>query len=91
MTAIMISKWVADGIVKHGIYDLLIDLGGHPYIDSKAEYEANDTSTTTLDLCQMDLEVIDVNDLNTISELKDKLKKLGEYQCIFFNKHIYMF
>lgn len=80
MTAIMISKWVADGIIKHGIYDLLIDLGGHPYLDSKTEYdEANITFTTTLDLCQKDLEVIDVNDLNTIGELKDKLKKLGEY------------
>ncbi|RIA80878.1 chloride channel [Glomus cerebriforme] len=78
MTAIMISKWVSDGIVKHGIYDLLIDLGGHPYLDSKAEYdEATSTLTTTLELCQKDLEVIDVNDLNTIGELKAKLKKLA--------------
>ncbi|CAG8712094.1 uncharacterized protein OCT59_010038 [Rhizophagus irregularis] len=78
MTAIMISKWVADGIIKHGIYDLLIDLGGHPYLDSKTEYDgANTTFTTTLDLCQRDLEVIDVNDLNTIGELKNKLKKLS--------------
>lgn len=84
MTAIMISKWVADGIIKHGIYDLLIDLGGHPYLDSKTEYDgANTTFTTTLDLCQRDLEVIDVNDLNTIGELKNKLKKLCEYNVFF--------
>lgn len=80
MTSIMISKWVADGIIKHGIYDLLIDIGGYPYLDSKTEYDgANMTFITTLDLCQRDLEVIDVNDLNTIGELKDKLKKLCEY------------
>ncbi|CAG8515755.1 4879_t:CDS:2, partial [Dentiscutata heterogama] len=36
MTAIMIAKWVADGIVKHGIYDLLIALNDHPFLDSKA-------------------------------------------------------
>ncbi|CAG8662407.1 9063_t:CDS:10 [Gigaspora margarita] len=74
MTAIMIAKWVADGIVKHGIYDLLITLNDHPFLDSKAEYI---TTATTLDLCQNDTEVIDVNSRNTINDLKIKLKRLS--------------
>ncbi|CAG8546478.1 15064_t:CDS:10 [Funneliformis mosseae] len=75
MTAIIISKWVADGIVKHGIYELLIDLVGHPFLNSNEEYVE---ATTTLELCQRDLEVIDVKDPNTIGELKVKLKVLGK-------------
>ncbi|CAG8511417.1 1253_t:CDS:10 [Cetraspora pellucida] len=69
MFAIMIAKWVADGIVKHGIYDLLIILNDHPFLDSKAEYI---TTAATLDLCQRDAEVIDINDRNTISDLKTR-------------------
>ncbi|CAG8801324.1 24135_t:CDS:2, partial [Gigaspora rosea] len=74
MTAIMISKWVADGIVKHGIYDLLITLNDHPFLDSKAEYI---TTATTLELCEIDTEVIDINSRNTINDLKTKLKRLS--------------
>ncbi|CAG8445792.1 5586_t:CDS:10 [Diversispora eburnea] len=74
MTAIMISKWVADGLVKHGIYDLLVDLNEHPYLDSNAEYV---TTKSTLEICQTNLEVIDVNEANTIGELKEKLERLG--------------
>ncbi|CAG8445238.1 7375_t:CDS:2 [Acaulospora colombiana] len=73
MTAIMISKWVADGIVKHGIYDLLIELNEHPYLDSKVEYV---TTKSTVELCQRNLEVIEVNEPNTIGELKAKLDRL---------------
>src|SRR6266542_548049 len=79
MTAIIISKWVADGIVKDGIYDLLIDVSGNPFLSSKVEYV---NATTTLELCQRDLEVINVNDSNTVGELKAKLKKLGKYNFI---------
>ncbi|CAJ0764270.1 21221_t:CDS:10, partial [Entrophospora sp. SA101] len=64
MTSIMISKWVADGFVHHGIYNLLIDLNEHPFLDANAEYIQ---ATNTFDLTQKDLEVIDVNDLNTVA------------------------
>ncbi|RHZ54295.1 hypothetical protein Glove_428g54 [Diversispora epigaea] len=74
MTAIMISKWVADGLVKHGIYDLLVELNEHPYLDSKAEYV---TTKSTFEICQTDMEVIDVNEPNTIGELKEKLERLA--------------
>ncbi|CAG8699206.1 15569_t:CDS:2 [Racocetra fulgida] len=75
MTAIMIAKWVADGIVKHGLYDLLISLNDHPFLDSKAEYI---TTASTMDLCQRDTEVIDINQRNTIFDLKTKLNKLND-------------
>lgn len=68
----MISKWVADGLVKHGIYDLLIELNDHPYLDSKVEYF---TTKSTPYICQT-VEVIDVNEPNTIGELKEKLERL---------------
>nr|CAG8467343.1 7678_t:CDS:10 [Entrophospora candida] len=74
MTSIMISKWVADGFVHHGIYNLLIDLNEHPFLDANAEYIQ---ATNTFDLIQKDLEIIDVNDLNTVGELKAKLKNLS--------------
>lgn len=38
MVAVMISKWVADAIVKDGIYDAHISLNGFPFMDSKEEY-----------------------------------------------------
>ena len=73
MIAIMISKWVADGFVRHGIYNLLIDLNRHPFLDANTEYVK---TTNTLDLAQKDLEVIDVNELITVGELRTKLENL---------------
>ncbi|CAI2192562.1 415_t:CDS:2, partial [Funneliformis geosporum] len=50
-------------------------LVGHPFLSSKVEYVE---ATTTLELCQRDLEVIDVKDSNTVGELKLKLNVLGK-------------
>ncbi|CAG8759355.1 13559_t:CDS:1, partial [Acaulospora colombiana] len=55
MTAMMISKWVADGIEKHRISDLLIKLNKHLiYLDSKVEYV---TTKSTVELYQRNLRI----------------------------------
>ncbi|GFZ49454.1 Probable chloride channel protein UM03490-D [Saitozyma sp. JCM 24511] len=38
MLSVLVAKTVADGLEKKGIYDLVIDLNGLPYLDSKHEH-----------------------------------------------------
>ncbi|KAI8805553.1 clc channel, partial [Cladochytrium replicatum] len=38
MLAIMISKWLADFLCRASIYEKMIGLNGHPYLDQKREY-----------------------------------------------------
>lgn len=37
MTAVMVSKWVGDALMKEGIYDAHIRLNGYPFLDNKEE------------------------------------------------------
>jgi chloride channel 3/4/5 len=48
MVAILVSKWVSEAIEKQGIYDLVISLNNHPYLDSKRSYLF---TSTFADLC----------------------------------------
>lgn len=63
MVSILVSKWVSEAIQKHGIYDLVINLHNHPYLNSK---ESHVFTSTFADLCtphSMDSRnVIDVTD-----------------------------
>ncbi|ORY85584.1 chloride channel [Protomyces lactucae-debilis] len=38
MLAILVAKWVAESIQPQGIYDLLIELNDHPYLDAKSHH-----------------------------------------------------
>jgi len=61
MVAILVSKWVSEAIEKQGIYDLVIELNNHPYLDSKRSHVF---TSTFADLCTLqsedDRNVIDV-------------------------------
>ena len=61
MVAILVSKWVSEAIEKQGIYDLVIELNNHPYLDSKRSHVF---TSTFADLCtaqsEDDRNVIDV-------------------------------
>lgn len=48
MLSILISKWVSEAISPKGIYDLVINLNQHPYLDSKKRYIF---TSTFADLC----------------------------------------
>jgi len=48
MVSILVSKWVSEGIQKYGIYDLVINLHNHPYLNSK---ETHLFISTFADLC----------------------------------------
>lgn len=78
MVAIMISKWVADGFSKLSIYDIMINHNGHPYLNAKLEY-IRDGNTN--DVMERGLELINVEEENTVAELTSKLEKLG--WCFF--------
>ena len=47
MISIMVAKWIADAFSK-GIYDLLIDLNDHPYLDAKDNHHFGDAILSDL-------------------------------------------
>ncbi|GAU98531.1 hypothetical protein RvY_09664 [Ramazzottius varieornatus] len=38
MAAVMTSKWVGDILMKEGIYELLINMNGYPFLDNKLDF-----------------------------------------------------
>jgi chloride channel 3/4/5 len=50
MLAILVSKCVSEFIEEQGIYDLVINLNNHPYLDSKRSYLF---TSTFADLCTL--------------------------------------
>jgi len=61
MVSILVSKWVSEAVEKQGIYDLVIELNNHPYLDSKTSHLF---TSTFADLCtpqsQDERNVIDI-------------------------------
>jgi len=39
MLAVMMAKWVGDGLCKNGIFEALIELNDYPFLDNKEEFE----------------------------------------------------
>lgn len=74
MIAIMISKWVADGFSKQSIYDHMIALNGHPYLSAKSEFIR---VGRTQEVMERGLEVIDIEEENTVADLTAKLQKMA--------------
>ncbi|KAL1922632.1 uncharacterized protein VTP21DRAFT_10171 [Calcarisporiella thermophila] len=73
MIAVMIAKWVSDALSPHGIYDELIELNGLPYLDNKHEHIHH---KSTIDIVETFVETIDVNEPNTVSQLRTKLARM---------------
>ena len=83
MVSILVSKWVSEAIETQGIYDLVMKLNDHPYLDSKQSYIF---TSALADLCTPQSEdernVIDVTDGKDIASevLRGKvewLKRIG--------------
>ncbi|KAI8344822.1 chloride channel [Chlamydoabsidia padenii] len=69
MISVMMAKWVADALFVEGIYDLLIDMKGLPYLEARKEYIH---TLTILELTEY-LSTIDVDHPVTVGNLKTKL------------------
>uniref|UniRef100_V5EIJ2 Chloride channel protein n=2 Tax=Kalmanozyma brasiliensis (strain GHG001) TaxID=1365824 RepID=V5EIJ2_KALBG len=75
MLAILVAKTIADALEHKGIYDLVIDFSGLPYLDSKAEYIWNGVDVT--DAMETEVEVISLDVDNTVQSLGEKLDRLA--------------
>jgi len=85
MVSILVAKWVSEAIQKHGIYDLVINLHHHPYLNSK---ESHIFTSTFADLCTPrstdSRNVIDITDgkgltAGTLRKRLAWLKGIGSY------------
>ncbi|GJJ06281.1 hypothetical protein Clacol_000472 [Clathrus columnatus] len=72
VVGILISKTVADALQPKGIYDLCIELAQLPYLDNKLEYYWDDLQAA--DIAIRDVEVIYIDEVNTVTSLRDKLQ-----------------
>ncbi|KAK9717300.1 hypothetical protein K7432_006318 [Basidiobolus ranarum] len=73
MIANLIAKWTGDLFSEESIYEGLIEQNGHPYLDSKKEYIH---LGRTGEITEYHLDIISVNEPNTISMLKKKIKRM---------------
>ncbi|CAO3617171.1 unnamed protein product [Cunninghamella echinulata] len=69
MIAVMVAKWISDAIFIEGIYDLLIDMKGLPYLEARKEYVH---TMTVLELTEY-LSTINLDQPITVGILKHKL------------------
>ncbi|KDN52336.1 hypothetical protein K437DRAFT_289989 [Tilletiaria anomala UBC 951] len=75
MLSILIARTIADALEHKGIYDLVIDFSGLPYLDAKAEYIWSNVSVS--DAMDTNVEVIRLDQDNTVSTLERKLARLA--------------
>jgi len=74
MVAIMISKWVADAFCRTHIFDYMIQVNGHPYLNAKKEFLR---VGNTAEVMERGLDTIDVDENNTVLDLQQKLQKMA--------------
>ncbi|KAF8893807.1 voltage-gated chloride channel [Infundibulicybe gibba] len=74
MLSVLVAKTVADALEPKGIYDLVIDLSQLPYLDAKHEYLWG--SLQINDVTARDVEVIKLDQKNTVKSLRDQLLTL---------------
>lgn len=77
MVCILSAKWAADAIQPKGIYDLIIDLNDHPYLDAKENHTFGHSKLTDLLPPQVTLSntSVDISDSALVksSELRSKM------------------
>jgi chloride channel 3/4/5 len=69
-----VSKWVADAMYKEGVYDLLIEMKGYPFLESKKDY----VHTMTIDQLTESLSTIDIDEPITVDQLRYKLSIVSD-------------
>jgi chloride channel 3/4/5 len=75
MLSVLVARTIADGLEHKGIYDLVLEFSGLPYLDAKEEHTWQGVSI--VDALDTDVEVIDVDEGNTVASLREKLEHLA--------------
>lgn len=75
MLSVLVAKTIADALEHKGIYDLVIDFSGLPYLDGKAEYiwegvHVPDAMDTSIELIWLEKD-------NTVASLRQKVARLA--------------
>ncbi|KAJ3504402.1 hypothetical protein NLJ89_g7954 [Agrocybe chaxingu] len=74
MLSVLVAKTIADALEPKGIYDLVIELNQLPYLDTKHEYLWGNLQMN--DVVAKDVEVIRLDEINTVKSLRAKLDTL---------------
>lgn len=75
MLSVLVARTVADGLEHKGIYDLVIEFSGMPYLDAKEEHTWQGVSI--IDAVDTGVEVISLDEQNTVQSLRQKLERLA--------------
>lgn len=73
--SVLVARTIADGLEHKGIYDLVMDFSGLPYLDAKEEHTWQGVSI--IDAVDTGIEVISLDEQNTVQSLKEKLERLA--------------
>lgn len=75
MLALLVAKTIADALEHKGIYDLVIEFSGLPFLDNKIDYTWDGVSVQ--DAMDTGIELIYAEHENTIQNLRSKLERLA--------------
>lgn len=75
MLAVLVARTVADALEHKGIYDLVMEFSGLPYLDAKEEHTWFNVSI--LDAVDTGVETISLDENNTVTALRQKLERLA--------------
>lgn len=75
MVSILVARTLADALEHKGIYDLVIEFSGLPYLDAKSTYTWKGVSVT--DAMDTGVEYISLDQENTVASLREKIERLA--------------
>ncbi|KAK0552634.1 hypothetical protein OC846_002807 [Tilletia horrida] len=75
MLAILVAKTLADALEHKGIYDLVIEFSGLPYLDNRVTYVWDKVHVP--DAMDSSVEAIWLEEENTVTHLREKLVRLA--------------
>ncbi len=76
MVSIMVAKWMSDSLSSESLYDKLINVQGHPYLDHKKTISLK---KNTMDLVETECETLELRkdySFNELSLMLDRLKHM---------------
>ncbi|CAO1618827.1 unnamed protein product [Sympodiomycopsis kandeliae] len=75
MISVLVARTIADALEHKGIYDLVLEFSGLPYLDAKADYTWQGVSVE--DAMDTGIEYISLEQKNTVASLQRKITRLA--------------
>lgn len=75
MISVLVARTIADALEHKGIYDLVLEFSGLPYLDSKASFTWQGVSVS--DAMDTGIEYISLEQKNTVASLQRKITRLA--------------